>query len=140
MPWFQEISLAVARANASREPARIGFFDGISTRSADQLRQSFGAAPQIDDPRHGRIDTDAAFRSYVATTREWLNQQKALKPIAVTHTAARSVEEVSIEPTGPSAKLFVAIAADLAPDGRIRAIRVYYSSWPLPAREMQPTA
>ena len=118
----------------------IGFFDGISTRSADQLRQSFVAAPQIDDPRHGRIDTDAAFRSYVATTREWLNRQKALKPIAVTHTAARSVEEVSIEPTGPSAKLFVAIAADLAPDGRIRAIRVYYSSWPLPAREMQPTA
>ena len=140
MPWFQEISLAAAPAKASPQPDRIGFFDGISTRSVDQFLESFVAAPQIDDPRHGRIDTEAAFRSYVAATKEWLNQQAALKPVAVTHTAARSVEEVSIEPAGDHPELFVAIAAALAPDGRINAIRVYYGSSPLPARMMQPTA
>jgi hypothetical protein len=50
------------------------------------------------------------------------------------------VEEVSIEPAGDYPELFIAIAADLAPDGRINEIRVYYSSWPLPAPAMGPAA
>ncbi|MBV9310373.1 MAG: hypothetical protein JOZ73_06060 [Solirubrobacterales bacterium] len=130
MPWFQEISLAAARANTIRRPERIGFFEGISTRSADDLLRSFAAAPVIDDPRAGRIDTEAAFLSYVAATRERANQQGGFNPIALTRTKGRSVEEVSIELAGDNPDLFVAIAADLVADGRIRGIRVYYSMWP----------
>jgi SnoaL-like domain len=115
------------------------FFDGISRRSADELLLSFAATPLIEDPRHGRVEGEAAFRAYVGATREWLAQQRGVDPVALTKSALRTVEEVSVKLAGAHPELPVAIATDLAADRRIAAIRVYHSLWPLTgAHQIRP--
>lgn len=129
MPWFQEIELA--RAQDGGSASRIDFFEGIEQREADELLASFANEPRIDDPRHGRIEREAAFRDYVAAMRDWLGQQQGVDPVALTVTDERTVEEVSVKLPGEHPELPVAIATDLDPDGRIEWIRVYHSMWPL---------
>lgn len=131
MPWFQEIELGRALLHASDVPARLGFVEGISLRDPDELLASFAARPLVDDPRHGRVEGGDAFRAYVVSMREWLAQQRGIEPVALTDTEERSVEEVSVKLPGEHPELPVAIATDLVPDGRIDAIRVYHSLWPL---------
>jgi hypothetical protein len=131
VPWFQEIELGRALARASGVPVRLGFFEGISLRDTDELVASFAARPLIDDPRHGRVEGGDAFRAYVVAMREWLAQQRGIEPVELTSTEERTVEEVSVGLPGEHPELPVAIATDLAADGRIAAIRVYHSLWPL---------
>jgi hypothetical protein len=131
MPWFQEIELGRALFRATDQPARLGFFEGISLRDPDELLASFAARPLIDDPRHGRVEGEDAFRAYVASMREWLAQQRGIEPVALTSTEERTVEEVSVKLPSEHPELPVAIATDLVADGRIDAIRVYHSLWPL---------
>ena len=131
MRWFQEIELGRALPRARGEPARLGFLEGIARRDADELLASFSAQPLIDDPRHGRIEGEQAFRAYVVAMRGWLAQQRGIEPVALTSTDERTVEEVAVGLTGEHPELPVAIATDLAADGRIDAIRVYHSLWPL---------
>jgi hypothetical protein len=131
MPWFQEIELGRALFRATDQPARLGFFEGISLRDPDELLASFAARPLIDDPRHGRVEGEDAFRAYVASMREWLAQQRGIEPVALTSTEERTVEEVSVKLPSEHPELPVAIATDLVADGRIDAIRVYHSFWPL---------
>jgi SnoaL-like domain len=126
MPWLQEVELG-----RSRRVARVGFFDGISRRDADELLASFAARPLIDDPRHGRVEGEEAFRAYVAAMREWLADERGIEPIGITSTEERIVEEVSVKLPGEHPELPVATATELAADGRIEAIRVYHSLWPL---------
>jgi hypothetical protein len=131
MPWFQEIELGRALAQATGQPTRLGFFEGISRRDPDELVASFAARPLIDDPRHGRVEGQQAFRAYVVTMHEWLADQRAIEPIALTTTKERTIEKVSVGLRAEHPELPVAIATDLAADGRINAIRVYHSLWPL---------
>jgi hypothetical protein len=63
--------------------------------------------------------------------RKWLAEQRGIEPIALTSTEQRTVEEVSVRLPGDHPELPVAIDTDLATDGRIDAIRVYHSLWPL---------
>jgi hypothetical protein len=111
----------------------VPFFDGVLHRDPDELAASFATDPLVDDPRHGRVRGTAAFVDYVRALREWLVEQTAavVKPIRVTATPQRSVEEVSIELRGDHPELPVAIVTDLAGHGRPRALRVYHSLWPL---------
>jgi hypothetical protein len=131
MPWLPEIELGRALFRASDQPARLGFFEGISLGDPDELLASFAARQLIDDPRHGRVEGEDAFRAYVVSMREWLAQQRGIEPVALTSTEVRTVEEVSVKLPGGHPELPVAIATDLVPDGRIDAIRVYHSLWPL---------
>ena len=129
MPWFPE--LEAGRALAARAE-RLPFFAGIESRDAEQLARSFAAEPLVDDPRHGRVNGSDAFARYVEAQRAWLREDTAgVDPVRLTLTPERSVEEVSVRLPGDHPELPVAIATDFADDGRLRAIRVYHSLWPL---------
>ncbi len=73
------------------------------------------------------------FLRYVSALRDWLAGETAgeVEPIRLTLTGQRSVEEVSIELKGEHPVLPVAIVADYADEGHIRAVRLYHSLWPL---------
>jgi hypothetical protein len=58
--------------------------------------------------------------------REWLAEQRGIEPSALTGTEARTVEEVSVKLPGEHPELPVAIATDLATDGRIDAAAVLH--------------
>ena len=131
MPWFQEFSLGQALAHASPGQRRLGFFEGIADRSANELCASFRAVPLIDDPRYGRIDSQDAFRAYIADMKEWVAEQGSVEPVARTESGMRTVEEVSVKLPGPHPELPVAIVTQLATDRRIAWVRVYHSLWPL---------
>lgn len=100
-------------------------------RGPDQLRSSFAGRPLVEDPRHGRVDGGTSFRTYAAELRNWLAAQHGVEPVAVTATPSRVVEEVSVRLAGEHPELPVVVAADLVPDGRVEAVRVYHSLWPL---------
>jgi hypothetical protein len=130
MPWFQEIETGRALARMYKDAARLSYFQGITERSPDELLLSFADGPRIDDARYGRIETEGDFRRYVNGLRAWLSQQNGIKPVALTLTRERSVEEVSISLNDERADLPVAVVTDLADDGRLSAVRVYYGLWP----------
>jgi hypothetical protein len=137
VPWFQEIEIGRALARMYENAPRLSYFQGITERSPDELLQSFADGPRIDDPRYGRIETKDDFRRYVNDVRRWLSQQNGIRPVALTLTRERSVEEVTISPKNERAELPVAIVTELADDGRLSAVRLYYGLWPS-ADETQP--
>jgi hypothetical protein len=104
----------------------------------DALIGSFADEPEIHHPVRGRIRGRRAFRQYVAETNQWLEEGNAsLEDVGHTiHASDRGVGEVVVHlegATGP-VDLPMAIVADMQPDGRIREIRMYYSTWPLAGR------
>jgi hypothetical protein len=123
LPWFQEIEAARVALQAPA-PERIGFFEGIEGREADELLMSFAAGPRIDDPQRGRVAGEADFRAYVDTQREWLTAQQGFETTSVTAVQDRGVEEITVR-LADGGELSVAVVSDLAPDGRLAAIRVY---------------
>jgi hypothetical protein len=123
LPWFQEIEAARVALQAPA-PERIGFFEGIEGREADELLMSFAAGPRIDDAQRGRIVDEAEFRAYVDTQREWLTAQRGFETTSVTQVQDRGVEEITVR-LADGGELAVAVVSDLAPDGRLAAIRVY---------------
>jgi hypothetical protein len=136
MPWFPEIEAGrvIARSGElNRDRSRIPFFDGIRSRDPEDLAGAFAGDPVVDDPRHGNVEGKDAFAGCVFAMRDWLVEQTAggTELIRITRTPARFVEEVSVKLNGDHPELPVAIVSDLAEDGRLRAIRVYHSLWPL---------
>jgi hypothetical protein len=103
VPWFPEAS----------SPA-VPFYDGILQASPEDLAGSWASGPWLDDPRVGRIADRAGFEEWAIATRGWL-------------------EEVAIDLSVDAERreLPVAIAADHTSGGRLTAIRIYHSLWPL---------
>jgi hypothetical protein len=87
----------------------------------------------VDDPREGHVEGKGGFVAYVVATREWFLESTAgaTEPVRVTRTPERFIEEVSVKLKGDHPELPIAVVGDLAEDGRLRAIRVYHSLWPL---------
>jgi hypothetical protein len=116
----------------------VPFFPGLMTGETDALIRSFAREPELHHPVRGRIKGAPAFAEYVAETKAWLKAGNAsLEDVGHTiHTKRRGVGEVVVHlegETGP-VDLPMAIVADRQPDGRIREIRMYYSTWPLTGR------
>jgi hypothetical protein len=136
MPWRPELEPRRAvppAAGGEQDDPRLPFFEGLRSREPEALAGSFAGAPAVDDPRHGHVEGREAFVEYVVAMREWFVDGTAgvAEPIRVTRTPERRVEEVSVKLRGDHPELPVAVVADLAEDGRLRAIRVYHSLWPL---------
>jgi hypothetical protein len=138
MPWFPEIQAAQARiafdraVERSTANKRLDFFDGILRRDPEHLAASFAGRPVVDDPRHGHVEGEQAFAAYVEAMRGWLDGEGGeTEAIGLVRTGDRFVEEVSVKLRGDHPELPVAIVSDLAPDGRLRAVRTYHSLWPL---------
>ena len=138
MPWFPELETARAlgaRADRVADMPRLSFFDGIRDHDPAELASSFAGAPVVDDPRHGHVEGVPAFSQYVLAMRSWLaDTAGAIEPVRLTRTPQRFVEEVSVKLNGTHPELPVAVVTDLEADGRLRALRVYHSLWPLTGR------
>jgi hypothetical protein len=66
--------------------------------------------------------------------RQWLDATGAtFRPIYLLKTPGRTVEEVAVDLQidGATTELPVAVVSDHEDDGRLNAIRVYHSMWPL---------
>jgi len=104
---------------------------------AASLRVSFAGPPAVDDPLGGRVRGAAELDRFVADRHAWLAERRA-RVVAgrTTRATGRTVVESVLELRQGSRDIAlpIAVVGDLAPDGRLRAVRVYHSSWPLEGR------
>jgi hypothetical protein len=132
VPWFPELSYG--RQPNMNATGPIPFYDGILGVKPDALLGSWAGAPDVDDPRSGHVVGVDAFTTWVNQTREWLIGAGAVvRPVHLIVTASRTVEEVALDLTldGVRRELPVAVVAERHGDGRLTAVRVYHSLWPL---------
>lgn len=129
MPWLPD--LEAARQLYPRHPAkpveRLLYYEGLQTLDAATLAESFADEPDVDDPRLGHIEGLDAFTRYVTAVQGWLHEEvTATDSVSLTHSEERSVEEVRLRLANGDS-VGVAIAADLAADGKMQRIRMYYA-------------
>ena len=95
---------------------------------------AFSGPPAIDDPFGGAVLGDVALDAFVAQRRAWLAVRAARVTAGpTTRAAGRTVVEavLHLHHEGHDVDLPIAIVGDDASDGRLRALRVYHSFWPL---------
>src|SRR6185369_1354000 len=124
---------------AHRKPhdATEAYLARLLAGDAATLRASFAGPPAVDDPLGGRVRGAEELDRFVADRHAWLAERRArVIPARTTHATGRTVVEAVLELRQGSRDIAlpVAIVGDLAPDGRLRAVRVYHSSWPLEGR------
>ncbi|MBC7645082.1 MAG: hypothetical protein H7123_08145 [Thermoleophilia bacterium] len=132
MPWFPESSSLLFPADSS--PAQLPFFEGLLELDADELSSSFAGEPKLDDPRHHPVRDVNSFADWVRKTQLWLSaEQVHAWPVDIVEHDGRVVEEVVLKLVrdGSPIELPVAIASDLDDTGRLVAVRLYHSLWPL---------
>src|SRR3954468_16076022 len=127
-------SMQGAPAPASDAPSRatehphVPFYDGVLHASADDLVAWWAVAPDLDEPRSGRVRGVDEFVRWALETRRWLTDADAV--IRPHHAAPppRPVEGVPIDLTldGERRELPVALVAERGESG-LRAIRIYHS-------------
>jgi hypothetical protein len=96
------------------------------------LRDLFGNAPRVNDPRLGWIE-GSSFGPFVRASHQGLSKRKAhVEHLATTATALGAVEECILSLVRPEGevRLPVAVAAVIASDVLV-SIQVYHSMWPL---------
>ena len=110
------------------------YLEALIAGDRAQLLAGFAGEPAIDDPLGGRVRGLADFERYVRERPAWLAERAArLETVRVTRTDQRTVFEslVYLNQPRPNTELPVAVVGDHAPGGRVRAVRVYHSLWPL---------
>jgi hypothetical protein len=88
---------------------------------ADGLEQLFSGLPWIDDPLGPKVRKSADLHPFVAERHPWLHERDA----RVESILQLTVGDAPVE-------LPVAVVGDLTgEEGRVSALRVYHSFWPL---------
>src|SRR3954454_8274755 len=132
-------SMQGAPAPASDAPSRatehphMPFYDGVLHASAADLVAWWAVAPDLDEPRSGRVRGVDEFVRWALETRRWLTDADAVvRPVYALVTPTRTVEEVAIDltPDGERPQLPVALGPERGERG-LTAIRIYHSMWPL---------
>ena len=110
------------------------------------LTAGFAGEPLLDDPLAGHVAGAPAFERFAAEKRAWLEERGArLQTLRTTRNAQRTVVENLLHLTLPGSaaglptvaslpaavSLPVAVVGVPRADGRLTAIRVYHSLWPL---------
>jgi hypothetical protein len=122
---------APAPAAASATEA---YFGRLMAGDRAAIGAAFAGAPLSDDPFAGAVRGDAALDAFVAERHAWLAARAArLSPGPTTRAGGRTVVEavLRLHHEGHDVDLPIAVVGDDAPDGRLRALRVYHSFWPL---------
>jgi hypothetical protein len=91
---------------------------------------------EIHDVLHGRV-LPPVVPSFLIARHMWLRDRGArVEPVGTITVPGRSVVESVLHLTvdGRAVPLPVAIVADEQPDGTLRQVRVYHSTWPLTGR------
>src|SRR5690242_10758463 len=94
----------------------------------------FAGAPSVDDPFAGAVRGGAALDAFVAERHAWLAARAArLTAGPITRAGGRTVVEavLRLRQDGRDVDLPIAVVGDDAAGGRVRALRVYHSFWPL---------
>ena len=99
------------------------------------IAAGFSAAPAIDDPSARAVRGADALDRFVAERHAWLTARGARLASSgpITRAAGRTVVEavIHLRQDGRDIDLPIAVVGDDAPGGRVRALRVYHSFWPL---------
>lgn len=98
------------------------------------IAAGFSGQPSIDDPFAGAVRGEAALDAFVGERHAWLTARAArLTRGSITRAGGRTVVEAALRlrQDGREIDLPIAVVGDDGPGGRVRALRVYHSFWPL---------
>ena len=98
------------------------------------IAAGFENAPTVDDPFAGAVRGADALDGFVAERHAWLSARAArVTPGPITRAAGRTVVEavLHLRHEQRDIDLPIAVVGEDAPGGRVRALRVYHSFWPL---------
>ena len=142
MPWLPELFSAPALEGLKQKwrPAElvvVPYFDGLFAGEPDALLNSFAGEPELHDPVRGRVKGTRAFEGFVTKTTSWLSERNvSVEDVDFVVTDGSAFGEVVLHLDGESGRVDLPVAgvADREPDGRIKELRIYSSSWPLTGR------
>ena len=109
------------------------FVRNLIAGERDALLAGFPGDPAIDDPIGGRVRGAAACERFFAERHAWLRERKArVIPVRTIRGAKRTIVEsvLRIRDGGRTIELPIAVVGERAA-GRVSALRVYHSLWPL---------
>jgi hypothetical protein len=90
----------------------------------------FAGEPLIDDPEAGRLEGADRVADFVRESGQWYAETGATtETIRTTVSRPRAVTEQVLRWAGT--ELPMAVVAELTGPGRLAAVRIYHSSWPL---------
>jgi hypothetical protein len=126
---------AAARAPAAAT-ATEAYLPRLLAGDRAAIAGGFSDAPAIDDPFAGAVRGPGALDGFVVERHGWLAARAARLTLGrVTRGGGRTVVEAVLHlraiPKGRAIDLPIAVVGDDAPGGRVRALRVYHSFWPL---------
>ena len=113
------------------------FLEALIAGDIAALRSGFDGEPDVDDPLAGRVRGAGDFERFAAERQAWLDERAArlerLPGSPATHGHRRSVFEALLHLRLPAREIAlpVGVVGDHANSGRLRAVRVYHSLWPL---------
>jgi hypothetical protein len=121
-------------ATAAAANATTAYLPRLIAGDRAAIAAGFSDAPAIDDPFAGPVRGKAALDGFLDERHAWLAARGArLTSGPITHAAGRTVVEAVLHlPVGArDIDLPIAVVGEDAPGGRVRALRVYHSFWPL---------
>ncbi len=143
MPWIPELFSAPAlqhlQDQLQRELVTVPFLDGVMTGEVDALIRSFAGEPELHHPVRGRVRGATAFTAFAEEMRSWLTVGNfSFDEVEHVHIEGHGFEEGVLHLDGEDGRvdLPLAIVADREPDGHVRELRLYFSSWPLSGRHL----
>jgi SnoaL-like domain len=98
------------------------------------LLSAFAGELNVNEPILGAVHGPEAFERYAAQRQARFQQMQArVEPIRFTRTTQRGVAEslVHLQVEGKDVEVPTAVVGDYAPGGKLSAVRVYHSMWPL---------
>jgi SnoaL-like domain len=141
VPWVAELFSAreIQRWRDERRRAAlvaVPYYTGLLAGEPGALVESFAGEPEVHHPVRGRIRGSRAFADFAAETAAGLKQRNvSVEDVEHVVSERRGFEEVVLHVDGLAGRvaLPVAVVADREPDGRIRELRIYSSTWPFTA-------
>jgi hypothetical protein len=125
---------AAQPSGATTDAAAEGYLGSLVAGDHTAIAAAFAESPTIDDPFAGAVRGGQALDAFVSARHGWLTARAArVVPGPITRAAGRTVVEATLRlhHEGRDIELPIAVVADDATGGRVRALRVYHSFWPL---------
>jgi hypothetical protein len=111
------------------------YLENLIAGDTAALLAGFAGAPEIDDPTGGWVRGEANLERFIAERRAWLTDREArIEPVRTTVADGRTVFEAFLHlqlPEGREYPLPIGVVGVDANEGKVTALRVYHSFWPL---------
>jgi SnoaL-like domain len=138
MPWDPELFSAPVLARFETKQRQtvvdVPYFDGLLAGEIEALLGSFAGEPRLRHPLRGDIEGEQEFREFVTDTEQWLRDHEAgIEDVQRSVLDDRGFEEVIVHLKAGEEHIDLphAMVADHDAVGRIKEIRVYFSTRPL---------